>query len=103
MERYFNTVGVCVPQRHYMVDIRGRLRQIKRMVDAGAYFTVNRARQYGKTTMLTALRKYLESDRNGILTIANRLFETRIYNYFLSFWEEQNSKIYEAASNNKTE
>ena len=32
------------------------------MVDAGEYFTINRARQYGKTTLLAALAEYLKSD-----------------------------------------
>ena len=32
------------------------------MVDAGQYFTINRARQYGKTTTLQALREYLKND-----------------------------------------
>ena len=47
MKRYFNTTGACDPQLHYMVDIRKRLREIKKLVDAGQYFTINRARQYG--------------------------------------------------------
>ena len=42
-----------------MVDISERLVQIKKMVDAGNYFTINRGRQYGKTTTLSALRKFL--------------------------------------------
>ncbi len=42
-----------------MVDISERLKEIKAMVDEGDYFTINRARQYGKTTTLSALRKYL--------------------------------------------
>lgn len=29
------------------------------MIDAGKYFTINKARQYGKTTILTALADYL--------------------------------------------
>ena len=32
------------------------------MIDAGQYFTINRARQYGKTTTLRALAKYLAQD-----------------------------------------
>jgi AAA+ ATPase superfamily predicted ATPase len=32
------------------------------MIDAGQYFTINRARQYGKTTTLRALAKYLVQD-----------------------------------------
>lgn len=46
--RYFNSTGVCDPKRHYMVDIRERLEEIKKLVDVGEYFTINRARQYGR-------------------------------------------------------
>ncbi len=45
-----------------MVDISERLGQIKAMIDAGKYFTINRARQYGKTTTLKALERILEND-----------------------------------------
>ena len=58
----FNTTAVCIPSKHYMVDLSERVREIKKMVDAGKYFTINRARQYGKTTTLLALRKYLENE-----------------------------------------
>ena len=51
----FNTTAVCVPSKHYMVDLSGRVEEIKKLVEAGKYFTINRARQYGKTTTLTAL------------------------------------------------
>ena len=53
MRKVFNTDGYCDPELHYMVDLFGRLNEIRVMVDAGQYFTVNRARQYGKTTILT--------------------------------------------------
>ncbi|MDO4337367.1 MAG: AAA-like domain-containing protein [Eubacteriales bacterium] len=58
----FNTTAVCIPDRHYMVDLTTRLDAIKAMVDDGKYFTINRARQYGKTTTLKALEKYLAPD-----------------------------------------
>lgn len=45
-----------------MIDLSERLSEIKKMVDAGEYFTINRARQYGKTTLLVALAEYLKSD-----------------------------------------
>ena len=45
-----------------MVDIRPKLDEIKRMVDRGDYFTINRARQYGKTTTLRALGRFLEKE-----------------------------------------
>lgn len=55
MGKVFNINGVCRPDRHYMVALRSRLEEIRKMVDSGAYFTINRARQYGKTTTLRAL------------------------------------------------
>ena len=58
----FNTTAVCIPSKHYMVDITDKVNEIKKMVDEGKYFTINRARQYGKTTTLNALRKVLLSN-----------------------------------------
>ena len=58
----FNTTGICVPELHYMVDLTERVKEIKAMVDQGDYFCVNRGRQYGKTTTLEALRKFLDND-----------------------------------------
>ena len=60
--KQFNTTGACVPELHYMVDISETVSEIKKYVDMGNYFTINRARQYGKTTTIWALSKILESD-----------------------------------------
>lgn len=62
MEKIFNVSGDCKPELHYMVDISERLQQMKEMVDAGQYFTINRARQYGKTTTLRALERLLAKE-----------------------------------------
>lgn len=62
MGRYFNTTGSCDPRIHYMVDLQKRLGEIKTLIDRGEYFTINRARQYGKTTTLSALAQYLKDD-----------------------------------------
>lgn len=62
MGKCFNIIADCKPQRHFMVNIDGRLRQVKEMVERGDYFMVNRARQYGKTTMLKALACFLAGD-----------------------------------------
>lgn len=56
-KKRFNITGLCVPERHYMVDLSSRLREIRELVDEGAYFVINRARQYGKTTILHAMAK----------------------------------------------
>lgn len=62
MEKRFNSTGVCVPRKHYMVDISNKLREIKKLIDNEFYFTINRPRQYGKTTTLNELRKALKKD-----------------------------------------
>lgn len=62
MPKKFNVNGVCYPDRHYMVDLNGRLRKIKTLIDNGDYFVINRARQYGKTTTLRALKAYLQPE-----------------------------------------
>ena len=64
----FKTTGLCNPNKDYMVDITERLVKIKAMVDYGDYFTINRARQFGKTTTLAALERFL-SDNYHIIKI----------------------------------
>ena len=61
-KRAFNTTGICDPTQHYMVSLGQRMLQVKRLVDEGKYFTINRARQYGKTTTLHALYDFLSQD-----------------------------------------
>ena len=55
MKRKFNDAGLCVPRRHYMVDTSAKIEQIIRLVEEGEYFTINRPRQFGKTTTLQLL------------------------------------------------
>ena len=69
--RKFNVTGLCIPEEDYMVDISGKIEQIKNLVDGRNYFTINRARQYGKTTTLFLLEKAL----HDIYTVASISFE----------------------------
>lgn len=62
MPKRFNIMGSCNPDSHYMVNLESRLARIKNYVDEGQYFTINRGRQYGKTTTLKALERYLSMD-----------------------------------------
>lgn len=61
MARVFNVTGPCIPARHYMADTTERVKEIRKMVDNGSYFAINRARQYGKTTTLAALARELRA------------------------------------------
>jgi hypothetical protein len=60
--REFNTTGTCYPEEHYMVDITKRLDNIEEYVAKGKYITINRGRQYGKTTTLYHLAERLSKD-----------------------------------------
>lgn len=62
MTKVFNVNGACKIGKHYMIDLTKRLEEIKLMIDAGEYFTINRARQYGKTTTLRLLADYIKND-----------------------------------------
>ncbi|MBF0224811.1 MAG: AAA-like domain-containing protein [Desulfobacterales bacterium] len=55
----FNYTGVCIPEKHYMVNISNKLSKIMEMIEEGEYFTINRPRQYGKTTTLDMLERTL--------------------------------------------
>lgn len=59
MKKRFNITGVCIPDRHYMMDTSKKMKAVLEMIEFGEYFTINRPRQYGKTTMLFLLEEYL--------------------------------------------
>ena len=65
----FNVAGVCVPDKHYMADISGKLDKIIAMIEDDEYFTINRARQYGKTTTLSRLDEKLK-DKYTVLRLS---------------------------------
>ena len=62
MKKKFNVTGLCLPDKHYMADISERLEEMKGYIEDGDYFTINRARQYGKTTTLNALKRRFENE-----------------------------------------
>lgn len=44
--RKFNITGLCIPKKHYMVDMESKLDQIiGQYIKNEEYFTVNRARR----------------------------------------------------------
>ncbi len=55
MKKRFNIAGTCIPQKHYMADTSEKLSRMIRLIEQESYFTINRARQYGKTTTLMLL------------------------------------------------
>ena len=80
----FNTTGICNPDKNYMVDITDRLQYMKKMIDNGDYFCINRSRQHAKTTTLHALKKYLSADY-AVINISFQKLNTDIYKNVESF------------------
>ncbi|WP_315971116.1 hypothetical protein [Clostridium botulinum] len=71
MKKRFNTTGVCIPRKHYMVDISNKIDEIEKLVEEEFYFVINRPRQFGKTTTLNELYKRL----NGKYSVIRMDFE----------------------------
>ena len=62
-EKIFNITGPCIPELHYMVDTSKKIKRIvQEYIEKGCYFTINRARQYGKTTTIGLLTRELKKD-----------------------------------------
>ncbi len=63
MSKRFCVTGTCIPGKNYMVDMHKRIDQIVQdYIEKGLYFTINRARQYGKTTTLYLLEQRLAEE-----------------------------------------
>lgn len=78
MRKYFNTTGSCNPERHYMVDTESRFKAVESMIDRGMYFTINRARQYGKTTTLDMIWRMM-SDRYIVFPLSFEGLDSTAY------------------------
>ena len=78
--KHFNVTGLCVKEKHYMADISAKINEIMELVAKGKYFTINRARQYGKTTTLAVLAKSLPDDYTCISISFEGVGETMFKN-----------------------
>lgn len=75
----FNTEVVCNPQKHYMVDISDKIdRIIAKYVENGKYFSINRGRQYGKTSTLRAISRKLKNITAFRLALPGRTLSLRL-------------------------
>ena len=90
MAKRFCTTGTCIPEKNYMVDLSNRIQQIiNQYIESGQYFTINRARQYGKTTLLYLLEKELRKQDYLVLSLsfeaADEVDKSSDNQIFLSF------------------
>ncbi|MCL2220505.1 MAG: AAA-like domain-containing protein [Chitinispirillia bacterium] len=78
--RDFNVTGLCVPNLHYMADTGEKVSRIVQFVEKRCYFSINRGRQYGKTTTFSLLEKSIR-DKYSVIRISfeavsDSMFET---------------------------
>ena len=66
----FNTTGLMIAGQHYMVRIDRQVNAAVRLVEDGMYFTINRGRQYGKTTTLAFMQQQLEDNGYAVFSIS---------------------------------
>lgn len=95
INKSFNTTGICIEAKHYMVNIDKKLKEIVRLVQYDKYFVISRPRQFGKTTTLGKLEEILKSrykviklDFEGMGYVFNS--EKEFCNYFS---EEMNNAL----------
>jgi hypothetical protein len=72
MAKEFNITGTCFPELHYLADVSQKMAETVKLVDKGLYFSMNRPRQYGKTTTLWGLAHALR--KKGYIAL-NMSFE----------------------------
>ncbi len=70
MAKEFNITGLCLPKEHYMADVSHQLAETTELIEKGKYFTINRPRQYGKTTTLYTLMDRLIADNYIVFNIS---------------------------------
>lgn len=88
MAKIFNTSVTCNPTEHYMVDTTQKMKVFERLINNRNYFTINYARQFGKSTSLNWILRNM-SDRYLVIPIsfensdkANWLSTKTFYEYF---------------------
>ena len=71
MQRFFNTAGPCLPDRHYMLPPERRVGQVRTLIERGMFFVIHAPRQTGKTTLLNTLARALNQEgRYAAMTLS---------------------------------
>lgn len=109
MKKRFNTTGVCYPHVHYMMINLRQLESVMELIEFGEYFTINRPRQFGKTTTLFFLEKQLKASEE-YLSIrlsfeitggqeSNEAFAKMFWNRMTSHIKHQNTELFHFLNN----
>jgi len=77
--RKFNITGKIIPAKHYYVDLAPQIRKLMALADDGAYFVINRPRQFGKTTVLDFFARALQASKDYVPALLS--FESFVQRY----------------------
>lgn len=69
MEKEFNVTGSCNPEFHFVVDTGDKINRMANLIEKGKYFTINRPRQYGKSTSLEYIERRFANGDYFIISI----------------------------------
>ncbi|RKZ35683.1 MAG: ATP-binding protein, partial [Gammaproteobacteria bacterium] len=69
MEKFFNTAGACVPEKHYMIALD--FSQFTKLIKTERYFLLHAPRQTGKTTLMLQLMEHLNQEGEYIALYLN--------------------------------
>ena len=100
MAKEFNTAVTCNPKRHYMVDTTNKMKVFESLIDNQKYFTISRARQFGKSTSLKWILRNL-SDRYLVIPASFELYSENSWQNDNSFCKYFCDKIIEACANDE--
>ncbi len=102
MAKKFNTSVTCDPKKHYMVDTTAKMKVFESLIDEGNYFTITRARQFGKSTTLNWIYDNL-SDRYLVIPTSFEIFSDNDWVNVSTFCRYFCTKIIKASRKLKNE
>ena len=102
MAKEFNTSVTCDPKMHYMVDVSKKMKVFERLINNGKYFTITRARQFGKSTTLNWIYDNL-SDRYLVIPTSFEIFSDNDWVNVSTFCRYFCTKIIKASRKLKNE
>ena len=72
MKKFFNTAGLCNPERHYMVNpFREHYEAVYQLIESHQYFLLHAPRQTGKTTLLHSMARRLNAEGKYIAVVCS--------------------------------
>jgi predicted AAA+ superfamily ATPase len=75
--KFFNTGGVCHPDRHYMLPARQRFEDegvsvnVERLIQRASYFVIHAPRQVGKTSAVRELVEELNASGKYVTALVS--------------------------------